>query len=139
MIFQKLVDKYFAHRNYVNPDATDALLFLISEVGELAQAYEFMRAKSKTPIQDMAVSLVIENMKLLGFCADATISGKRAWVRNNDRVHDPEIGPEVGDVYMMLDRFAKASGAGEPGDCLIRKMMSKGFDVPEVLKNERTL
>ena len=34
-----LIDAYYEHRGYATPDRKQALLFLLSEVGELVDAY----------------------------------------------------------------------------------------------------
>lgn len=40
-----MVREYFKHRNYVVPDATQALHFLVSEVGELSDAHVHQQAE----------------------------------------------------------------------------------------------
>lgn len=61
-----LIAPYFTHRKLVTPNAENACLFLVSEVGELA---------------------------------DALVSNRQEWVRNNPEKHK-DLAGEIGDVLI---------------------------------------
>ena len=87
------LDEYYAYRQMRMPGTVDAMLFLASETGELA---------------------------------DAIVSGRGDWVRNNpDKVKD--IPGEVGDVLQMLAVTANTFGI-DPIAAMFNKWQSKGFD-----------
>lgn len=87
------LDEYYRFRNMRMPGTVDAMLFLASETGELA---------------------------------DAIVSGRDVWVRNNpDKVKD--IPGEVGDVLQMLTVTANTFGI-DPIAAMFNKWKSKGFD-----------
>lgn len=124
-MLKELVDAYYIHRGYKSPDRKQALLFLLSEVGELADAYfELCRAEDQPSERERTA---IEFAVLAGEIADREVSGQKEWVRNNDRVKAPDLGAEAGDVLMMLERFTQAAGLGDPIYCLEAKARTKGF------------
>jgi NTP pyrophosphatase (non-canonical NTP hydrolase) len=60
--------------------------------------------------------------------ADAVVHGRGEWVRNNDR--EREIGPEVGDVLMMLCVTAERLNV-EPLEEMLKKFAKKGYPIHE--------
>jgi hypothetical protein len=126
------IDAYFEHRGYKNPDSTEAFLFLLSEMGELAEVFLAFEYGPTVVRNDCKIREVILQMRKLGMIADDLASGRGGWVRNNGRKGPLDLPGEIGDVLMMLDRVAKALGTPEPGDCLKFKMQVKGFDFEEM-------
>ena len=88
-----LVNEYFQFRGYHDPDASQAFLFLASEVGELA---------------------------------DKFVHGQASWVRNNPDAKNDDIAGEIGDVLMMLTKFAEKIGV-DPIEAMLNKFERKGF------------
>jgi NTP pyrophosphatase (non-canonical NTP hydrolase) len=88
-----VVNEYFQFRGYADPDATQALLFLTSEIGELAD--RFVHTQSK-------------------------------WVRNNPENKSDDVAGEIGDVLMMLTKFAERAGV-DPIRAMLEKFKKKGF------------
>ena len=115
------IDGYFSFRGYKTPNAIDALLFLISEVGELAEAHlaEFGASGS--------TRLMLLVMVQVGQWADRLVSGRSAWVRNLDRKKAPSVKFEIGDVQSMLERYAGQAGYGDPVGCMMDKFEDKGY------------
>lgn len=122
---QPMVSRYFEERHLVEPDAEQAFLFLISEMGELAEAY-LANAPQNKILESLYIFL---QMSGLGKSADLAVSRSKAeWVRNHDRhkVSKPgeALQDELADVLMMIDRLAFAVGE-DATLCLINKMIRK--------------
>jgi len=134
MKLHETINWYFKARRLVEPMAHAALMFFISEVGELAEAY-IVRANRGLPAGMMNILL---DMQYLGKRADQWVSGQASdcpsgqagWVRNNGRAHAPNVESEVADCLMMLERFGSQLRI-DPEKALIAKMREKGFD-PEI-------
>jgi NTP pyrophosphatase (non-canonical NTP hydrolase) len=92
MTLQELINSYYAFKKMRMPDATDAHLFFVSEVGELA---------------------------------DAIVSQKPGWTRNNPDKHR-DIPDEIGDCLQMLTVYALQMGL-DPIECMKAKWASKGW------------
>lgn len=90
-------NQYAAFRGLKDPNADEAFKFLVSEIGELA---------------------------------DAIVSQKPGWVRN-DPDKERSISDEIGDVLLMLIKTAEKLGY-DPISAMDRKAKSKGFypDLP---------
>ena len=117
----ELVEQYYTHRGYVTPKTDEALLFLVSEVGELCEAYlSLYRPRS------FSTRMFLNLVSRIGRTADGIVSGKAAWVRNGDRKKTASAAYEIGDVQMMLTVVA-GSLELEPVGCMLDKMASKGF------------
>jgi NTP pyrophosphatase (non-canonical NTP hydrolase) len=113
--------------------AGQALMFLISEIGELTEAY-LTRERGKLPA---GMVTILVDMQYIGQRADKWVSAQEEqWVRNHDRKKEPNVESEVADCLMMLERFASQLGI-DPLEALVCKMRDKGFvpvDDPGVLK-----
>lgn len=118
-----IIDAYFKFRGLKEPSAEEALLFLLSEVGELCKAWEDEHQNTLHPLEKN----VVEDMKFLGEKADELVSIRGGWTRNNGRKGPSDLDGEFGDVLMMLDRFAGALGKDVLGELLFAKMLKKGF------------
>lgn len=117
----RLVDKYYRYRDYARPTTLQALLFLISEIGELAEAYLYHHHAA-----DIAERDFLRQVAEQGRVADALVSGQNAWVRNGDRKKAPVVADEVADVLMMLVVFAESLSI-DVVQALLAKMHKKGF------------
>lgn len=110
---------YFHHRGYVEPTKVQAFLFLISEIGEIA---ELLVEKMDLVPEALALGEAI----LAGRRAEE-ILGNQVWVRNNpDQKKKEDIGSEIGDALMMLYKFAEHADV-LPFTALVQKMESKGW------------
>lgn len=117
-----IVNRYFLHRKYIEPTAEQALLFFLSEVGELALAYRLT-----TECADPRLQHLLVQFECLGLEADDLVSAQAEWVRNHDRVKQPDLEDEIGDVLSMLTKFSgQAVGTG-PDDCMLAKFRKKGW------------
>ena len=123
MTQRAIIESYSLFRGLEPPDALESLLFLVSEVGELCEAYLLTDPEGLTD----STELVLRQAENLGRLADAVVSARRLWVRNGDRHKAPSVPDEIGDVCMMLEKFASAQGLPEPFDCLLEKMAKKGY------------
>lgn len=122
---REMIDAYYKFREYEDPSRLQALLFLISELGELTEAYrEIYGNIDPVTVEERTV---IQMVELAGRLADKAVSGQKDWVRNNDRAKAVDLGAEAADVFMMLDRFALAAQLEDPETCLREKMAKKGF------------
>lgn len=116
-----VVDDYFEFRKYKEPTAEQALLFLISEIGELTEAF-----LERYPQELNLRALVFNNIVSISKTADEVVSETQGWVRNNDRTKKTDISDEVGDALMMLTKFAGKLNI-DPVDGMLDKMAKKGF------------
>lgn len=122
----KIIDDYYAFRKYENPTRLQALLWLLAESSELIEAYRvaYGNVDSITPGERTALQMA----EMAGKLAESAVEGQASWVRNNDRVRAPDVGDEIGDVFMMLERFSQAVGEPDPVECFIRKSVKKGYE-----------
>lgn len=128
MDLHNLINRYYKMRKLVEPVANHALMFFISEVGELAGAY---MAREHNKLSSGMLHILID-MEYVGQRADKWVTAQDdGWVRNNDRKKDPNVEWEVADCLMMLERFGCRLGI-DPEAALISKMKEKGFvDYPD--------
>lgn len=124
MSIGNIVRQYQSFRKLVTPTASEALLWLMSEVGEMAEAF-LLSGPELTP----EFSAIVSNIIALGSHADKVVSGRRKdWVRNGDRKKSPNLEFEIGDVRFMLQVFASQVGM-DPDLAMLAKFRSKDFDV----------
>ncbi|HHV05950.1 MAG TPA: hypothetical protein GXX60_05465 [Anaerolineaceae bacterium] len=125
----ELIKKYYNARGLAWPEQKDALLFYLSEVGELAEAY---LAISPVALSDEERQLLADFAKL-GMQADEIVSRVDGWVRNFDRQRKENIAHEVADCNMMLSVFMESFAGRTPDDALREKMTLKlGKSVDEL-------
>ena len=115
------IQSYYNARNLRWPDAKDALLFYLSEVGELAEAYLAHHAGDLTEEETQ----LFENFTRDGLTADEIVSRVPGWIRNNDRVRKENISKEVADCEMMLAVFMYSLTQSSPDEALLAKMKEK--------------
>lgn len=120
---KRTLAEYYKFRKYKTPNEEEALLFLLSEVGELCDA---ARADHGNKFSKETLD-ILADFSNLGLMADTLVSGNDAWVRNGDRHKKSDIKDEVADINMMLHRFCFSAGIPSPDDCLTKKMQKKGF------------
>jgi NTP pyrophosphatase (non-canonical NTP hydrolase) len=130
---KEYIDAYFTFRGYKTPGPMESLLFFLSEVGELAEAYKFEHRSHKIGVLER---VVLNQAVFTGRLADQIVSGRKSWVRNYDRKKKPSMKFEIGDCQMMLERFADAELWADPVGCMLEKMRSKGYDVLLDLEKE---
>lgn len=125
----ELIKKYYNARGLAWPEQKDALLFYLSEVGELAEAY---LAISPVALSNEERQLLADFAKL-GMQADEIVSRVDGWVRNFDRQRKENIAHEVADCNMMLSVFMESFAGRTPDDALRDKMALKlGKSVDEL-------
>jgi len=115
------IQSYYEARGLQWPETKDALLFYLSEVGELAEAY---LAHHESDLTEEEAQL-LENFSQDGFTADEIVSRVPGWIRNNDRVRKEDIGKEVADCEMMLAVFMFSLTQSSPDAALLAKMKEK--------------
>jgi NTP pyrophosphatase (non-canonical NTP hydrolase) len=115
------IKAYYKARGLRWPDAKDALLFFLSEVGELAEAYLVQHERS---LSQEEVNL-LKRFSQSGIKADEIVSRVDGWVRNNDRVRKEDVHKEVADCEMMLTVFMFSLSASTPDAALLAKMREK--------------
>lgn len=117
----KIIQDYYRQRGLSWPDQKSALLFYLSEVGELAEAYLAIQ-----PVELSAEEQDLLNaFAKLGLQADEVVSCKPGWVRNNDRAGKENIGHEAADCNMMLSVFLETYDNQSPDEALLEKMALK--------------
>lgn len=122
----EIIREYYQKRGLSWPDQKSALLFYLSEVGELAEAY----------LEINPVSLTLEEQELLhafaklGLQADEIVSRKPGWIRNNDRTRKENVAHEAADCNMMLSVFLETYNGQSPDDALLEKMELKLVSQP---------
>ena len=124
------IQSYYQARDLRWPDAKDALLFYLSEVGELAEAYLAHHAEELT---EEEIHL-FENFTQNGQTADEIVSRVPGWTRNNDRIRKENIGKEVADCEMMLAVFMYSLTQSSPDAALLAKMKEKLGDRANLLE-----
>lgn len=115
------IDAYYAARQMTSPDDSESLLWLLSEIGELVDAW--LRSKERNLSPD--TRFILDEAVTLGVEAERIVASTKRWIRNNQPKGSIELGGEIGDVLMMLDRFALAIGESEPETLLRYKMHTK--------------
>ena len=117
----EIIQEYYQQRGLSWPDQMSALLFYLSEVGELAEAYLAIQPVEMTKEEQELLKVFAE----LGLQADEIVSRKPGWVRNNDRVRKENIAHEAADCNMMLTVFLETCKGQSPDDALLEKMALK--------------
>jgi NTP pyrophosphatase (non-canonical NTP hydrolase) len=122
----EIIQEYYRQRGLSWPDHKSALLFYLSEVGELAEAYlAIQRAELTQEEQEL-----LANFAKSGLEADEIVSRKPGWIRNNDRIRKENIAHEAADCNMMLSVFMYSLAGKSPDDALAEKMKEKlGRDI----------
>lgn len=115
------IKAYYRARGLQWADQKSALLFFLSEVGELAEAYAEVEGASLSGEE----KALLERFASLGMEADGIVSRKPGWVRNNDRLRKQSIAHEVADCNMMLSVFMESYAKRSPDDALREKMALK--------------
>lgn len=115
------IKAYYRARGLQWADQKSALLFFLSEVGELAEAYAEVEGASLSEEE----KALLERFASLGMEADGIVSRKPGWVRNNDRLRKQNIAHEVADCNMMLSVFMESYANLSPDEVLREKMTLK--------------
>ena len=117
----EIIKAYYTARGLQWADQKSALLFFLSEVGELAEAYAEVEGAGLTN-EEMEL---FSRFASLGLDADEIVSRKPGWVRNNDRLRKQNIAHEAADCNMMLSVFMESYANLSPDDALREKMSIK--------------
>ena len=117
----KWIKAYYDARGLQWADQKSALLFFLSEVGELAEAYAEVEGAGLTTEEKELFS----RFASLGLEADEIVSRKPGWIRNNDRLRKQNIAHEAADCNMMLSVFMESYARISPDDALREKMALK--------------
>lgn len=120
------IKAYYCARGLSWPDQKSALLFYLSEVGELAEAYLAQSPVALSPEEQE----LMNGFSKLGLKADEIVSRVPGWLRNHDRLRKENIAFEVADCNMMLAVFMESFCGGSPDDALFEKMQEKlGYSI----------
>ena len=117
----KWIKAYYDARGLQWADQKSALLFFLSEVGELAEVYAEMEEAELTNEERELFS----RFASLGLEADEVVSRKPGWIRNNDRLRKQNVAHEAADCNMMLSVFMESYAHLSPDDALREKMAIK--------------
>ena len=117
----EIIREYYRQRGLQWADQKSAMLFYLSEVGELAEAYLAIQPEELTQEEQDLFS----DFTKLGLQADEIVSRKPGWVRNNDRIRKENIAHEAADCNMMLTVFMESYCGQSPDDALLEKMALK--------------
>ena len=117
----EIIKAYYTARGLQWADQKSALLFFLSEVGELAEAYAEVEGAGLTN-EEMEL---FSRFASLGLDADEIVSRKPGWIRNNDRLRKQNIAHEAADCNMMLSVFMESYANLSPDDALREKMSIK--------------
>ena len=117
----EIIKAYYNARGLQWADQKSALLFFLSEVGELAEAYAEVEGSGLSSEERE----LLARFATLGSEADAIVSRKPGWIRNNDRLHKQNIAHEAADCNMMLSVFMESYANLSPDDALREKMALK--------------
>ena len=117
----EIIKAYYNARGLQWADHKSALLFFLSEVGELAEAY----AEVEGPGLTSEERALLTRFASLGLEADEIVSRKPGWIRNNDRLRKQNIAYEAADCNMMLSVFMESYAHISPDDALREKMALK--------------
>lgn len=128
---KKMIEAYYNARGLQWADQKSALLFFLSEVGELAEAY----AKVEGSVLTDEEHDLFSRFAALGLEADEVVSRKPGWVRNNDRLRKQNVSHEAADCNMMLAVFMESYAHISPDDALREKMALKLGCNPQELES----
>ena len=117
----EIIKDYYDQRGLGWPDQKSALLFYLSEVGELAEAWLAIQPVDLTEEEQE----LFQSYADLGLKADEIVSRKPGWIRNNDRLRKENIAHEAADCNMMLSVFMDTYNGQSPDDALLQKMELK--------------
>lgn len=117
----EIIKDYYDQRGLGWPDQKSALLFYLSEVGELAEAYLAIQPVELSEEEQE----LFKSFMQLGLKADEIVSRKPGWIRNNDRLRKENIAHEAADCNMMLSVFMDTYNGQSPDDALRQKMELK--------------
>jgi NTP pyrophosphatase (non-canonical NTP hydrolase) len=117
----ELIKAYYKARGLKWAEQKSALLFFLSEVGELAEAYAEVEGESLTSEE----TELFNRLASLGLEADEIVSRKPGWIRNNDRLRKQNIAHEAADCNMMLSVFMESYANLSPDEALREKMALK--------------
>lgn len=117
----EIIREYYRQRGLQWADQKSAMLFYLSEVGELAEAYLAIQPVELTHEEQDLLS----DFAKLGLQADEIVSRKPGWVRNNDRIRKENIAHEAADCNMMLTVFMESYCGQSPDEALLEKMALK--------------
>ena len=117
----EIIKAYYNARGLQWADQKSALLFFLSEVGELAEAYAEVEGSGLSSEERE----LLARFATLGSEADAIVSRKPGWIRNNDRLRKQNIAHEAADCNMMLSVFMESYANLSPDDALREKMALK--------------
>ncbi|MDD2522898.1 MAG: hypothetical protein PHW11_08805 [Anaerolineaceae bacterium] len=117
----EMIREYYRQRGLGWPDQKSALLFYLSEVGELAEAYLSLQPVGLTAEEYR----LLQQFSDLGMQADEIVSRKPGWIRNNDRARKENVAHEAADCNMMLSVFLETYSGKSPDDALLEKMALK--------------
>lgn len=117
----EIIKAYYNARGLQWADHKSALLFFLSEVGELAESYAEVEGLGLTSEE----RALLTRFASLGLEADEIVSRKPGWIRNNDRLRKQNIAHEAADCNMMLSVFMESYAHTSPDDALREKMALK--------------
>lgn len=117
----EIIKDYYDQRGLGWPDQKSALLFYLSEVGELAEAWLAIQPVDLTEEEQE----LFQSFADLGLKADEIVSRKPGWIRNNDRLRKENIAHEAADCNMMLSVFMDTYNGQSPDAALLQKMELK--------------
>lgn len=115
------IDLYYHLRGLKHPNATQAMLWLITELSELAAAVVATSGQPRNPDVISAYAA----LEVSADIAEKALTSVPGWVRNNQADGTVDLPGEIGDVLMMLDRVADTLNQPEPHACLEKKMTRK--------------
>jgi NTP pyrophosphatase (non-canonical NTP hydrolase) len=123
-----LIWDYYTFRAYSRPKfANWALLWLLSEIGEMVEA--FLDTK-REPITSEERRLYFSVMRLAKEAESLVENVHADAVRNGDRAKPHNLSHEIGDCLQMLGVFADLAGVGDPVEAMTGKFESKGWKIP---------
>ena len=125
----EIIKAYYTARGLQWADQKSALLFFLSEVGELAEAYAEVEGQGLS----LEEAELLARFASLGMDADEIVSRKPGWIRNNDRLRKQNIAHEAADCNMMLSVFMESYANVSPDEALREKMALKLGCKPEEL------
>jgi NTP pyrophosphatase (non-canonical NTP hydrolase) len=117
----EIIKAYYNARGLQWADQKSALLFFLSEVGELAEAYAEVEGSGLSSEE----RALLTRFATLGSEADEIVSRKPGWIRNNDRLRKQNIAHEAADCNMMLSVFMESYANISPDYALREKMALK--------------
>lgn len=117
------INDYYQRRRLKEPDALEALMWLISEVGEQVDAY----LHDPNVLEKGDILLQYTFYDIIDLCnhVEEKVASRSGWTRNNQPKGTYDLPGEAGDVLMMLAKFCQKAGLPEPDQCLREKMARK--------------